>query len=67
MVQVTSIVINPLTKEATVELFADTKAEVNSADIVGLPQGVTIASGSSVMTADGDIAFRKSDNTWKWS
>ena len=50
-----------------VKLFADTKDEVTEgAEIVGFPEGATIEMGSSVVTADGDIAFRKSDGTWNW-
>jgi hypothetical protein len=48
-------------------LFADTKAEVvPGAEIMGLPQGVRMSLGSDVMTAAGEMAFRKSDGTWNW-
>ena len=49
-----------------VELFADTKAEVASATIIGLPTDATIEMGSSVMTASGEVAFMKSDGQWNW-
>lgn len=50
-----------------VKLFADTKDEVvEGAEIVGLPQDATIEMGSTVVTADADVAFRKSDGTWNW-
>lgn len=52
---------------ATVSLFADTKEEViPGATIIGLPQGVTLEMGSSVMTASGEVAFMKSDGNWNW-
>lgn len=55
---------------ATVSLFADTKGEVpddmTGVEVVGFPKGVTIGFGSDVMTAKGEIAFRKSDETWEW-
>lgn len=50
-----------------IEAFADTKAEVDAGDpIVGIPDSYEIEMGSSVMTANGEIAFRKSDGTWNW-
>ena len=50
-----------------IEAFADTKAEVTpDAEFVGLPEGANIEMGSSVMTANGEIAFMKSDGTWNW-
>ena len=50
-----------------VKLFADTKDEVvDGAEIVGFPQGATFEIGSTVVTADADVAFRKSDGTWNW-
>ena len=67
MVKVTSITLNPQDKTADVSLFSDTKAEVtSSAEISGLPDGYSIAQGSSVMTASGELAFMKSDGTWNW-
>ena len=50
-----------------VDLFADSKNEViPSADIKGLPVGATISPASSCMTANGEVAFMKSDGTWNW-
>lgn len=67
MIKVTSSKINSITKEATVSLFSDTKSEVtSSAEIIGLLDDVTIAQGSSVITAYGEVAFMKSDGTWNW-
>lgn len=54
-------------KKAMVSLFADTKNEVTAdASIVGLPDGYAVDFGSSCITADGDIGFMKSNNTWNW-
>lgn len=50
-----------------IEAFADTKEEVTSdAEFVGMPDGGTIDAGSSIITANGDIALSKSDGTWNW-
>ena len=50
-----------------VSLFADNKAEViPGAAIEGLPSNATIEMGSSVITANGELAFMKSDGTWNW-
>ena len=52
-----------------VSLFADTKAEVQTAtseDIKGFPAGGIIEQGSSVLTASAELAFMKSDGTWNW-
>ena len=49
-----------------ISAFSDTKSEVASGTFVGLPEDATIEMGSSVMTADGEMAFMKSDGTWKW-
>lgn len=55
---------------ADVSLFADTKTEVpddmSNVDVVGLPKGVTISFGSDIMTASGEMAYRKSNDTWNW-
>ena len=67
MIRVTSIKENHITNTAFVSLFADTKSEVTSeAEILGLPEGITIEQGSSVITASGELAFMKSDGTWNW-
>ena len=67
MVKVTDMKLNNLDKTAEVSLFADTKAEVATAEIVGLPDGYEIAMGSSVLTASGELAFMKSDGSWSWT
>lgn len=41
-------------------LFADEKTDVSKID------PTDYAFGTSVMTADGEVAFLKSDNTWNW-
>ena len=59
---------NSATKEAKYSFFADTKAEVtdNMEGTIGLLKGYIIEAGSSVLTANGEFAFRKSDGTWNW-
>lgn len=52
---------------ADVTLFADTKAEVTDNIKISIPDGYKIAPGSTVMTAIGELAFRKSDDTWSWA
>lgn len=55
------------TRTVEVELFADEKTEItDNIEIDGMPKGYSIEPGSSAMTANGEIAFRKSDNTWNW-
>ena len=47
--------------------FADTKAEVTpDAKFVGLPEGANIEFGSRLTTANGELAYMKSDGTWNW-
>ena len=66
MIKVTSIKMG-LGNKADVVLFADSKEDVtDEMVVVGLPEGVEPAFGSSVVTASGDIAFLKSDGTWNW-
>lgn len=66
MIKVTSIKMG-LGNKAEVVLFADAKTDVSSSMvIVGMPEGIEPAFGSSVITASGDIAFLKSDGTWNW-
>lgn len=57
---------NPnLTPKTVCMLFADTKEEVTGTlTIVGLPQGVTPDTGSSIITSKGDIGFLKSNGSW---
>ena len=55
-------------KKVTGKLFADAKSEIGpSMVVVGLPEGYTMDFGSSVMTADAEIAYMKSDGTWNWN
>ena len=51
-----------------VTAFADVKSDVDDGTepFVGLPRNATIERGSMVITADGDVAFMKSDGTWNW-
>jgi hypothetical protein len=66
MIKITSIK-HGLGNKADVTMFADTKAEVTTGMVViGLPEGVEPAFGSSVVTASGEVAFLKSDGTWNW-
>ena len=66
MIKVTSMKIG-LGNKADVVLFADSKEDITDEMVViGLPEGVEPAFGSSVITADGDIGFLKSDGTWNW-
>ena len=49
--------------------FSDTKAEVDTtpiSDYVGMPKNATVEMSSLLITADGDVAWRKSDDTWNW-
>ena len=53
--------------EAVCYLFADTKEEVvDGATIDNMPSGYTLAMGTYVITASGDIAFLNSDFEWVW-
>lgn len=66
MIKVTSIK-QGVGNKADVSLFADTKTEVTTGmTVIGLPEGVEPAFGSSVITASGEVAFLKSDGTWNW-
>ena len=50
-----------------IEAFADTKEDVTSGmTIEGFPANATVDAGSSIITANGDIALCKSDGTWNW-
>lgn len=65
-VKVTNLKVG-LGNKADVTLFADTKADVTDEMVViGLPEGIEPAFGSSVITANGEVAFLKSDGTWNW-
>lgn len=66
------IVVQELQKVAEpnvykISAFADTKTEVGTSKIEGLPDGARIYIGSSLLTANGELAFMKSDGTWNWS
>ena len=66
-IKVTEISLNANTKTAQVSLFADAKSEVtDNMQIDGVPSGYSIELGSDVMTASGELAFRKSNGTWNW-
>jgi len=66
MVKVTDMTLNPTEKTVQVSLFADTKEDLVSEDISGVPTGYAVAFGSSCVTASGELAFMKSDGTWNW-
>lgn len=68
MIQVKgNVTLDPTTMKADASWFADTKSEVQSATkFPGIPDGYSIEMGSSVMTAEGELAFMKSDGTWNW-
>ena len=58
---------NPNLKPKTLcKLYADTKDEVGTSEIVGLPQGVEADTGSVVITAAGDIGFLTSTGEWSF-
>ena len=67
MVTVNDILLNPRKKTAKLSLFVDNKSDVTaSMEIDEMPAGYTIAQSSMVMTADGDVAFMRSDGAWNW-
>ena len=66
MIKVTSL-SSSTDEKVEVVLFADSKSDVtDDMEIVGMPDGAVPAPGSSVITADGDVGFLKSDGTWSW-
>lgn len=69
-VKVTKLIsVDEQTKKATVDLFSDTKAEMETTtpdDIIGFPKGYTIDFGSSVFTAASQLGYMQSDGTWNW-
>lgn len=66
-VKVQTLVEYEHNNEIEVLLFADSKAEVSpNMQIDGIPDGKVISYGSSLITADGEIAFLKSDGTWNF-
>ena len=50
-----------------ISAFADTKDEVATGTFIGLPEGASIEMGSTIMTANGELAFTKSDGNWNWT
>ena len=67
MIKVTEIKLNPNTKTAQASIFADTKSEVTGDfKVQGLPDDYDLESGSSILTASGELAFVKSDGTINW-
>lgn len=67
MIKVTEIKLNPASMSANVALFADNKSDVTpNAEIQGLPDGYSIEFGSTVITAQGELAFMQSNGNWSW-
>lgn len=67
MVKVEKIKLDPRTMTAVADLVADSQSDVQAGmQVEGLPQGYTLAMGSSVFTMDQDIAFLDSNGTWIW-
>ena len=66
MIKVLNIDVNDLTKSCMVSLFADAKTDLSNSDIPMVPEGYDVEFGSSCLTADGDLAFMKSNGTWNW-
>ena len=60
--------VNHDTQEAKYSFFADTKSEVTDVmtGAVGMLPGLSIAQGSTVITASAEFAFMKSDGSWNW-
>ena len=55
-------------KQYQVSAFADTKEEVvPGAEFIGMPTDGEMQHGSSIVTADGEIGYLKSDGTWNWT
>lgn len=56
-----------LNDKASVVAFADAKTDVTAGMVIeGLPQGLELAYGSVIVTADADVAFLKSNGAWNW-
>lgn len=70
MIIARSIKPNELKKTVLLELEADTKSEVqdnlSKDDVDGWDDDNEIEMGSSVLTMDGEFAFRSSDGRWIW-
>ena len=61
------VVMNTGTMKIVANLYADAKEDVtDSMEVIGIPNGYTLDVESSVMTANGEVAFMKSDGTWNW-
>ncbi len=69
MVKVIKVIsVDREAKEAQVDLFADTRTEItDEMEIQGMLMGFSPGFGSSVLTANGEIGFLKSDGTWNWA
>lgn len=51
-----------------IHAFADEKADVTAGmTIHDLPPGIVPQPGSKIVTADGEIAFLKSNGKWHWA
>ena len=54
-------------KKYLIQAFADDKDEVvPGATFVDMPKGGEMYPGGTLHTANGDVAFLKSDGTWTW-
>jgi len=61
------VVMNTGTMKIVANLYADAKEDVtDNMEVIGIPNGYTLDVESSVMTANGEVAFMKSDGTWNW-
>lgn len=69
MIEVTGWTRQPgdMGKQYQISAFADDKTDVvPGAEFHNLPEGAIIQPGSTIITANGEIAFYKSDGTWNW-
>lgn len=58
---------NHVTHTALVSLSADSKSEVNeNMTVVGLIEGYTLESGSTVFTASKELGTLKENGSWQW-
>ena len=54
-------------KDYIIQAFADEKADVSESMVIEkMPSDWNPQPGSSIITADGEVAFLKSDGTWNW-
>ena len=50
------------------ELYADAKSDIQPGmTIIGMPEGMELPWGSSVVTGDFKMGFLKSTDSWSWS